>query len=46
MMKCLNDFFNKLFSKEENSESVIEEPIEFEEKEEVILKTPKVIESQ
>ena len=46
MMKCLNDFFNKLFSKEDNSEPVIEEPIEFEEKEEVILKTPKVIESQ
>lgn len=44
MMKCLDEFFKMLFSKKENIEPTIEEPIEIEE--EVVLETPKVIEPQ
>lgn len=44
MMKCLNEFFKMLFSKRENNEPTIEDPIEMEEK--VVLEIPKVIESQ
>lgn len=43
-MKCLDEFFKMLFSKKENIEPTIEEPIEIEE--EVVLETPKVIEPQ
>jgi N-acetylmuramoyl-L-alanine amidase len=46
MMKCLDEFFKMLFSKKENIEPTIEEPIEIEEEEEVVLETPKVIEPQ
>lgn len=43
-MKCLYDFFKILFSKKENNEPTIKEPIEIEE--EVVLETPKVAEPQ